>query len=56
VGFFFFWLVGLFCLDGLTIGEHEVLKSHTIDVWGLMWCLSFINIYFTNVGAFVFGG
>ena len=44
-----------FCLDHLPIGESEVLKSLTINVWDSMVDLSFIKVSFTNVGALVFG-
>ena len=44
-----------FCLVDLSIGEHGVLKSPTISVWGLICDLSFSNVSFTYVGALLFG-
>jgi len=44
-----------FCLDDLLIGKSWVLKSPIINVWGLMYYLSFNNVTFTNVCALVFG-
>lgn len=44
-----------FCLDGLLIGESEVLKSSTINVWCLIYGLTFSNVSLMNVDAFVFG-
>ena len=42
------------CLDDMCFGESRVLKSPTINVWGLMCDLSFSNVSFTNVGALAF--
>ena len=44
-----------FYLVDLSIGESWVLKSPTINVWGLMCDLSFSSPSFTNVGALAFG-
>ena len=44
-----------FCLDDLPIGENGVLKSPTINVWGLMCDLNFTIVSFTNVGALTCG-
>ena len=44
-----------FCLIDLSIGERGVLKSPTISVCGLMAALSFSNVSFTYVGAFILG-
>lgn len=39
----------------MCFGESRVLKSPTINVWGLICGLSFSNVSFTNVGALAFG-
>ena len=39
----------------LSSGERGVLMSPTVSVCGFMCGLSFSNISFINVGAFVFG-
>ena len=44
-----------FCLVILSSGESGVLKSPTIRVCGFVCDLSFSNVSFTNVDAFVFG-
>ncbi|KAL6042592.1 hypothetical protein STEG23_023915, partial [Scotinomys teguina] len=42
-----------FNMVDLSIGESGVLKSPTINVWGLMYDLSFSNVSFTYVGIFL---
>jgi hypothetical protein len=42
-----------FCFQDLSISEDEVLKSPTINVWYLMYNLTFRNVSFTNVDALV---
>ena len=44
-----------FCLIDLSIGERGVLKSPTISVCGLMAALTFSNVSFTYVVAFILG-
>ena len=44
-----------FYLFDLSIVERGVLKSPTINVWGLMCNLSFSNVSFINVGTLVLG-
>lgn len=44
-----------FCLNGLSIGKNGVLRSSTINEWGLLCDLSFNNACFTNVAALAFG-
>ena len=44
-----------FCLIDLSIGERGVLNSPTISVCGLMSALSFSNVSFMYVGAFILG-
>ena len=53
VSFIFFSLFS-FCFD-LFIGRSGVLKFPTINVWGLIWCLSFSIVSFMNVDVFAFG-
>ena len=45
----------VFCLDVLFISESRVLKSPTINMWGLMCDLSFSNVSFANMNALTFG-
>jgi hypothetical protein len=52
---FYSYLLFSFCLEDLSVGESGVGKSPMINVWGSMFNLSFSNVYFTNVGALVFG-
>ena len=42
-----------FHLVDLPIDESEVLKSPILNVWGLMWDLSFSSVSFAYVGALV---
>ena len=45
------FIISLFssCPDDPSVDESGVLKSPTINVWGLMCALSFSNVSFTNV-------
>ena len=45
-----------FSFHNLSIAESEVLKSHTVIVWGTMCALSFSKFSFMNVGALPFVG
>jgi hypothetical protein len=42
------------CLHDLSIDESELLKSPTINVWGLVCDSSFSNVSYTSMGAIVF--
>ena len=44
-----------FCLDDLYIGESEVLKSPTVNLWSSIYDLSFSNVSFISVDSLVFG-
>lgn len=43
-----------FCLDKLSIGESEVLKSYTINVWDFM-CVNLSNVSLINVMSLYWG-
>ena len=43
------------CLVYLSNGERGVLKSPIFRVWVLMYALTFNNVSFTYVGAFILG-
>ena len=43
-----------FCLVDLSFGEHGIMKSLNICVWGLMLNLSFNDVPFTSVVALIY--
>jgi hypothetical protein len=51
----FIILLFSFYLDHLSIDEVGVLKTSSINVWGLMCNLSCNNVSFTNVDTLMFG-
>jgi hypothetical protein len=44
-----------FCLHDLSIAKSEVVKSHTIIVYGTMCALSFNKVSFMKVGTLALG-